>query len=462
MSVRTPIAAARRRVVAGCAAFLLCACTPFEWPTGPPNVLLFTLDTTRIDALGVYGNPGGHSPNIDRLATSAVVFERAILAMGTTIPSHATLFTGLLPSRHGVRSNADVLDKTPMLLAARLARHGYDTAAFVSYKSMLTRGGLNRGFDTHSDPATASRKPETRDGDEVNRLARDWLAKPRSKPFFLWLHYFEPHSPYRLTAYAESQFADYEGPLRNGAPGLRFYQLGAVIPWSDAERRAIRILYDGEVREADRLVGAILDRLDETGLAENTIVILAADHGQLLGAAGEGERVGHSSTVAESVLRVPLLLRDPRQPGPLRVQTRVGLVDLAPTVLELAGAPLTQAEIAKLDGRSIAAALRGERLAELTYHAEVQNQIRGSWEFDPTVVAAYAGRLKLVIGRGGTSLFDLEADDQEQTPLGRPWPEPFVELDRAAQRHRAALSATPPTEIEPDVADELRALGYVR
>jgi len=241
-----------------CVIVVLSACTPPERVTGPPNVLLLTLDTTRIDALGTYGSRGRHSPNIDRLAADGVVFENAIAPMGTTIPSHATLFTGLLPSHHQVRSNADVLDDAHAVLAARLSDHGYDTAAFVSYKSMLARAGLDRGFDTQSDPQAASPKPPTRGGDEVNRLALDWLARPRSKPFFLWLHYFEPHSPYRLTAYAEGQLSDYDGPLRNGAPGLRFYQLGTGIPWSDAERRAIGILYDGEVREVDRLVGEVL------------------------------------------------------------------------------------------------------------------------------------------------------------------------------------------------------------
>lgn len=121
-----------RVIAVGCTVLQLGACNLFEGPTDPPNVLLLTLDTTRIDALGVYGSRGGHTPNIDRLAANGAVFERAIAPIGTTIPSHATLFTGLLPSRHGVRSNADELDVTHMILAARLAQYGYDTAAFVS------------------------------------------------------------------------------------------------------------------------------------------------------------------------------------------------------------------------------------------------------------------------------------------------------------------------------------------
>jgi arylsulfatase len=449
-----------RIAAAGLVVFLAAACTPPAESTGPPNLLLITLDTTRVDALGLYGNRGGHSPNIDRLAANAVVFERAIAPIGQTIPSHATLFTGLLPSRHGVRSNADTLEQEHMFLAARLQQHGYDTAAFVSFRSMLTRAGLNRGFASLSDEPLASRQPRTRDGDEVNRLAQTWLAKPRSKPFFLWLHYFEAHAPYRLTRYAERQLADYQGPLRDGAPVWQFNLLGTESPWSDSERRAIRVLYDGEVREADRLVGAILDRLDETGLVENTVVILTADHGQLLGIQDEGDRVGHSSTVADAVLRVPLVVRDPRHPGPLRVSTRVGLVDLAPTVLELAGAALDEAQIAQLDGRSIAAAVRGETLAERPYHAEVQNQVQGSWEFDPTLVAAYASDLKLVIGHDGMWLYDLESDQRALTPLDRPWPESSLELTRAARRHRDGLAPTAPTEIEPDVEKELRELGY--
>lgn len=140
-----------------------------------PNLVLITLDTTRIDALGVYGGRGGHSPNIDRLGASGVVFENAIAPMGTTYPSHATLFTGLLPRHHGVRSNADSLARSLPTLATRLASGGYHTAAFVALPSLLTRAGFDRGFVTSSDERTGRGTAEIRAGDEVNRLALDWI-----------------------------------------------------------------------------------------------------------------------------------------------------------------------------------------------------------------------------------------------------------------------------------------------
>lgn len=212
----------------------------------------------------------------------------------------------------------------------------------------------------------------------------------------MWLHYFEPHAPYRLTSYAKTHLKDYDGPFRDGAPTLRFFQLGQKIPWSDAERRAIRVLYDGEVREVDRLVGEILGALDSTGLEDHTVVVLTADHGQLLGEEG---RVGHALSLAEVVLQVPLLVRDPRAAGPARVQTRVGLIDLLPTLLELAGIPDRPAIDARLVGRSLAPALVGGELDERIYFAEMQNQIREGWAFDETAVAGYMGDLKLVVGR---------------------------------------------------------------
>ena len=423
----------------------------------PPNLLLITLDTTRPDALGAYGNPGGHTPHLDRLAREGVVFEEAVAPMATTFPSHASVLTGLYPRRHQLRSNYGRLHGSFETLAERLRARGYQTAAWVSFESMLSRGHLNQGFDALSHPVTGKPAGFPKSGEEVNRLAVPWLrARQPGRPFFAWVHYFEPHSPYRLTPYAARELGGYSGPLAEGAPILVFYGLGGEqIPWTDAERRAIRILYDGEVREADRLVGELLSTLEDAGVGERTIVVVTSDHGQHL---GEHDRVGHAFSLWEVGLRVPLLIRDPREPGARRVATRVGIVDLMPTLLELLGCEVPQ----DLDGRSLADAVRGRPLAEQIYFAEVEEETRPDLDRDTAAVALHHGSLKGVLRQGRFLTYDLERDPDELHPLApHQLPDGTAELERLATGYHPHHEGAP-TQPAPEVAEELRALGYLR
>jgi arylsulfatase A-like enzyme len=443
---RSPLWLAAALLIAGC---------PRD--AAPPSLLLVTLDTTRPDAFGAYGNPGGHTPHFDRLAREGVVFENAVAPMATTFPSHASVLTGLYPRRHRLRSNFGHLEGSFETLAERLRARGYQTAAWVSFESMLSRGSLHQGFDLLSHPVTGRPAGFPKSGDEVNRRAVPWLrARKPGRPFFAWVHYFEPHCPYRLTPYAASELRGYSGPLAEGASIETFYQLGDKIPWTDAERRAIRILYDGEVREADRLVGELLRALEDAGVYERTIVLVTADHGQHL---GEYDRVGHASSLFEVGLRVPLLIRDPREAGAKRVATRVGLVDLAPTLLELLGAEVPQ----DLDGRSLAEAVRGGPLAERIYFSEVEDEaLPGYARGDTSAIALYRGSLKGVLREGRFAAYDLERDPEELHPLAPDQlRESGAELERLANGYHPAPEGarTPPA---PELTEELRALGYLR
>ncbi|MDG2303221.1 MAG: sulfatase [Candidatus Binatia bacterium] len=424
----------------------------------PPSVLLVSFDTTRPDALGVYGSDGGHTPTMDEVARAGTVFENVIAPMGATFPSHASMLTGLNPRQHGVRANHDKLQEGTVTLAETLRTAGYDTAAFVSFGSMVSRGGLHQGFDDLSDPATGGSTGGIRDGDEITKLAVEWLAGPRERPFFLWLHYFEAHAPYRVTPYARERLADYAGPLAEGADVNVFYSLGKKIPWSAEERLAVRVLYDGEVRELDRLIAPVLEELAATGLADETIVVLTADHGQAL---GENGVVGHGLSLDEIVLRVPLIIRDPRNTdAPRRVEGRVGVVDLAPTLLELVG----QSAPEDIDGRSLAGALRGEPLEDRLYFAEMNEPL---WDKDPTEirrrdVAVYEGDVKAVHDRKGSRAFDLAADPLAQSPLpAESRPQRVAELEALAEAYHVGRRDHSGQVKDPAVAEELRALGYL-
>ncbi len=424
----------------------------------PLNLVLVSFDTTRPDALGAYGNEEGHTPTIDALAVEGTVFDNAVAPMGATFPSHASMLTGLYPRQHGVRANHDRLDSGFDTLAETLRAAGYDTAAFVSFGSMLSRGGLDQGFERLSDAANGRSTGRIRDGEEITRLAVSWLAEPRERPFLVWLHYFEAHAPYRVTPYAAGQLEGYAGPLVDGADVKLFYSLGKKTPWTPQERRAIRVLYDGEVRELDRLIAPVLAKLDEQGLSENTVVVLTADHGQAL---GENDVIGHGLSLDETVLRVPLIIRHPRADGaPSRVAGRVGLVDLFPTILELLGQEATE----DLDGRSLAGVLRGDGLEDRLYFAEMNEPL---WDKDPSEirrrdVAVYEGDLKAVSDRKGSRAFDLASDPMARSPLeSEMQPQRIVELEALAQQYHSTRRTHDGQVRDPAVAEELRALGYL-
>lgn len=432
-------------------------------PDQPPNVLLITIDTQRADSFGIYGNDGGHTPNIDRLAKNAVVFDRATSPIGTTFPSHASLLTGLYPRGHGLRYNGDVLDDELVSMAEILQKAGYETMAFVSYGSMVSRGNLGQGFVRTSHEKGGDAAYHTNPA-RITAMASGLLRRKRPFPFFMWVQYFQPHSPYELTPYAEKQLDGYEGPLADGATVKEFYGLKKE-KLTDADRKAIRALYDGETREADRAVGKILEALEQGGHSEDTIVVITADHGQLL---GEHDDVGHGLRLWEEVLHVPLVIYDPRAPKGRRVSTRVGLVDVAPTVLEMVG--LTPPD--GIDGRSLAPALRGEDLDERPYFSEVsaiKRKKRGIHaDRDENALAVFVGDRKLVVEHGASKFFDLEKDPAEMTPAPeKPDDDPrAAELAKLATGFREKKANTAGQvdveKLSPKVAAELEALGYIQ
>jgi arylsulfatase A-like enzyme len=266
-----------------------------------PSVVLITLDTTRADHLGAYGDRRARTPNIDRLASEGVLFERAVTPAPTTLPAHASILTGLYPFAHGVRNNgAFSLGGGVPTLATVLHDAGYRTAAFVSAFVLDRRYGLARGFDVYDDRLEIERR-----GDATAGAAAAWLSQTAREPtpFLLWVHLYDPHDPYDPPAALRQAFADRP--------------------------------YDGEIAAADEAVGVVLDRLSALGLAASTIVAVVGDHGESLGEHGEAT---HGMFVYESAVRVPMILRWPRKVAAgMRIRPLVRTVDLAPTLLEQAG-----------------------------------------------------------------------------------------------------------------------------
>ena len=431
-------------------AVLAAACAP-----RPPNVVLVTIDTIRVDRIGAYGSSRGLTPHLDRLAEEATVFERCTTPMPSTRPAHASMLTGLRPRAHGVRSNSHPLAATIPTLAEQLRDAGYETGAFVALKSMLTHGGLDRGFETVSDASTGF--AYVRDGSEVNALASLWLRQRGDRPFFAWVHYYEPHTPLELTPYAAARLRDYRGRYARGASVALYYGTSERWMRSPVDRAAIETLYDGEVREVDARVEELLAILSSYGLRSETLVIVTGDHGQSLGDRG---MPGHGRSLFESVLHVPLIIDDPRRRAVARIAEPVSLIDVTPTVLDLAGVQIPTG----VQGRSLAPALRGEELPPRRHVSQLRDARRRD---DPATfdrVAVYEGGFKFLLFPSGGTLFDLRDDPREDHAIPRErMLERFDRLRAVAEEFRAARAERPDAPVpDPDTIDELRALGYLR
>jgi arylsulfatase len=317
--------------------FAGCAASPPE----PPNVLLITVDTLRADRLGVYGFPADTSPNIDRLGASGVVFERAIAASSKTAPSHATIMTSLYPRQHAIgHRNGDSALRDEPTLAESFRRAGYRTAAFVGNILLVKKLGFDRGFDLYDDdlPTPEINRPHVveRRADATTARAIEWIESARG-PFFLWVHYQDPHGPYTPPRELVERFSvDPEvggGPLRvlsgnDDRGGIPSYQvLGELRDPAGYESR-----YAAEIFYADAAIGRLLAAVDRSG--PDALIALTADHGESLGE--QGFYYQHTQSTSPEVARVPFILRAPVL-QPERRSELVSHVDLMPTLLQLAG-----------------------------------------------------------------------------------------------------------------------------
>lgn len=297
----------------------------------PPNVVFVTIDTLRADHLGCYGYFRDTSPVIDGLARESVFFSNCIAPMATTLPSHTSLFTGTYPLEHGILANVEFggfrftpSDKLRSL--AELARdEGYATAAFVSATPLKKFTGMDAGFDVYDEPSGKERRAA-----KTNAAAFEWLDKTASEPFFMWVHYYDPH-------YTYAPPPPYDTMFRTDAGLEAFLAERAIPPAASHELRGVQKArpinnaYDGEVRYTDDQLGKLIKRLEDKGVWERTILVLIADHGEGL---AQHNDLGHGAVWNEQ-LQVPLMIRVPGL-QPRRITETMSLIDVVPTLLALA------------------------------------------------------------------------------------------------------------------------------
>jgi len=390
-------------------------------------VLLVTIDTLRADHVGCYGHASAATPAVDALAARGVRFATAVAHVPLTGPSHASLLTSRTPLGHGFRDNGGYVLPPPVRTAAEDFRQGgYRTAAFVSAFPLDRRFGFDRGFETYDDhlPKGNDRRRSPyveRPADATTDAALRWLgASPAgASPFFLWVHYYDPHAPY-------------EPP---GALAERF----RAAP------------YDGEIAFVDTQLVRLVRALEDGGALARTLVVVTADHGEGLGEHGEGT---HGLFVYDATLKVPWIMAGPGIAAGRVVETVARGVDLLPTLLDYAGL----APRADLEGRSLRPATEGREMSDAPAYAESLYPER---EFGWAPLHAWRTARYKLIEAPRPELYDLAADAAERTNRAADEPARVEELRRAL---RSAVSRPAPAagaEVDPETAERLRALGYV-
>jgi len=388
------------------------------------RVVLVTIDTLRADHVGCYGHRTSHTPTLDSLAAGGVRFARAFSPVPITLPAHVSLMTGLDPPRHGVRHNStfQLGDAVPTL-AERLRGEGFATAAFVGAVVLDRQYGLSRGFDVYDDemaPRRASGEHgfAERTADSVVDAVLAWLEQAPDS-FFLWVHVYDPH-------------ANYDPPA-----GFR-----AAFPTHP---------YLAEIAFVDAQLGRLFAEVGARFDPGETLLAVTSDHGEALGQHGE---VTHSMGVYDATQRVPLLLAGAGLPAGRVVEPAVSLVDLAPTILSIAGA----SALAETDGNDLLPRIAGDAASAPAYLETLAPQLDFGWS---PLLGLVDGRHKY-IRAPRPELYDLVEDPGELRDLAAERPELVAELDRALET-RLARGAVAAERLEPGASDRARleALGYV-
>jgi arylsulfatase A-like enzyme/Tfp pilus assembly protein PilF len=398
----------------------------------PNSLLIVTLDTLRADHLGAYGYAAAQTPRLDALARSGLRFTQATTVVPLTLPAHSSLFTGTFPGWHGVRDNGGFyVGDEQVTLAEVLRDRGFRTGAFVSAFVLDRRWGIGQGFERYHDEFDLDAFGDAPGLDTIQRpgaqtvdQAVAWLGTDRDRPFFAWVHIYDPHAPYEAPE-----------PYRSRFPSS---MVGA---------------YDAEIAATDAQVGRVLDALEVQGRLDDTLVVVLADHGEML---GEHEEQAHGFFVYDAAVRIPLIVAGRGVPSRI-VAEQVRIVDVMPTVLDLLDVPAPKS----VQGVSLRPLARGEALGLVARSESWYPRYHYGWS---ELTSIQDGRFKY-IRAPRPELYDLSADPRETNDLSRQDPQRLAALDKALAaeiaRTSSATAAKGPQVVDAETEERLAALGYV-
>jgi arylsulfatase A-like enzyme len=458
----------------------LCLTTCSQAPDKPVNVLLISIDMLRPDHLGCYGYARNTSPNIDKLASEGVVFENHISSSSWTLPAHAALFTSMPDSLHGVTDTDKKLCDRAVTLAQRFARAGYSTVGLFSGPYLHPAFGLGRGFAAYVDCCTnrdeLDHNPPEKWAMDENAMKKShqditnptvfgmferWLAARGDKPFFTFVHMWDVHFDFIPPPPYDKQFdPDYAGKV----DGSNFFFNDAINAKMDKrDLDHVIALYDGEIAWTDMFIGRMRDALEKAGVLENTVIVLTSDHGTEFFEHGDK---GHRKTLYDEVVRIPLIVRYPKRlAGRTRVSEQTRIIDVGPTVLELAnvGVPnnvLGESLVPLVDKPGTPRHRRA--ISELMSVGRKMRTVRTlQWKFFDDM------------GRDTFYYYDLKNDPREQKRLTDAQSDSckklqgiYLEETRniesfVAQHKDVCVDTIEPTQPPKEVIEQLRKYGYV-
>jgi tetratricopeptide (TPR) repeat protein len=394
-----------------------------SWPGAP--IVLVSIDTLRSDHLPMYGYPNVETPVLSAFRKEAILFEKAFSHVPLTSPSHGTIFTGTLPAVNGLRDNLGYrMNPTFPTLAELLKKAGYDTGGAISSIVLNAGSGIARGFDYWEDTVEPKKAGEAlsriqRSGAETESLLAAWVdQRPAEKPFFAFLHLYEPHAPYEPPEPYASRYRGHD--------------------------------YDGEIAWTDELVGRFFDFLKRKNLYDRALVIVLSDHGEGLGEHDEDE---HGIFLYRYALQVPLMVKLPKGgQGGTSVETPVQLTDVFTTIVRAAGIPGVPAPAGTVSLLDVAAGAKPSRtiFAETLYPrihfgwSDLASLVDFPWQY---------------IEAPKPEIYDLARDPAEKENLAGGKPAPFRTLRIEMEKRRAAFTA--PTNVDPEEAKKLASLGYL-
>ncbi len=463
------------------------ACPEEGTDTERPNVIVISLDTLRADRLGAYGSSRNLAPELDRLAAAGTLFERAYSQYPNTLGSHATMFTGRYPTEHGVGPGSlPKIADSHQTLAEVFTEHGYYTAAFTENAYVGSGFGYDKGFQRYSDGP--DRAPSGRFPGEARvtfGAGARWLERRPAAPFLLFLHTYEVHTPYTPSRELVDEMTERFNPGYEvasdvyGVNGKYSHEPLKEIAYNrgklklrPTDIRQIEVLYDSEVRVLDEQVGILFERLRELELLESTYIVLTSDHGD---AFNEHRFLGHGEQLNTETMHVPLVFLAPgRVEAARRIAEPVGLIDIAPTLAELAG---IHGAYDGVQGVSLANVVLGKSdpeprpvFSELDARmASCEVQESGAFKRCPYAAVALRDTEYTYIesaAEGTRELYDVATDPGELHDLSADLPQVVERYAAEVARFRAGLATPPSPEdavraVDRATEDNLRALGYI-
>ncbi len=462
-----------------------------------PNVMLIVMDTTRADHLSSYGHPRATTPNVDLLAEEGILFEQAASTGPWTLPSHASIFTGLLPSQHGADWPHQRLDDRFTTLAEILRSKDYQTAGFSNNPWISHGTNFHQGFDYYEETwhfgrlfnrlaviriidrlVELEKKNRDDDADLTNRDILRWFGDSydSQKPYFLFINYIEPHFSYEPPEPFRSRFLHPDH--REAAEAINNQKLSRIVPpvhFDEKRRAALTDLYDGEIAYLDFRIGELTTRLKKKGLLDNTVLIILADHGENI---GDHEIFEHQFCVYQTLLHVPLILRFPEKlPQGIRISEPVSLVDVVPTVLNLVGVeadelqPFFAGKSLVVEGKIKAAKdspifseyaaplprlekyrLKNEKVDESYFKRSLKSMRRGRYEY-------------IWASDGQNELYDLSQDPGETQNIIEKFPDVAQKMAKELHDRLQSMKSPGTPEsvgtMDETTRDQIRALGYL-